>query len=142
MGIFSFNSNTDKIGSVFSVDTATIIVKISDVDMLKKMQVNHLIAVKSSKAGQHLIGIINKITRKATEEEEHGAAGLSPMLFLLTENTIKVNLIGTLLDKHGSLENVFKRTLDTVPEIDAECFPLSGENLTKFMKTISSADKL
>lgn len=140
MGIFSFNSNTDKIGSVFSVDTATIIVKISDVDMLKKMQVNHLIAVKSSKAGQHLIGIINKITRKATEEEEHGDAGLSPMLFLLTENTIKVNLIGTLLDKHGSLENVFKRTLDTVPEIDAECFPLSGENLTKFMKTISSAD--
>lgn len=140
MSIFSFDSSTDKIGSVFSVDTSTIIVKVSDVEILKKMQVNHLIAVKSSKAGQHLIGIVNKITRKALEDDSSGEDNLSPMLFLLTENTIKVNLIGTLLDKHGSVKNVFKRTLDTVPEIDAECFPLNGENLTKFMKTISSVE--
>jgi DNA helicase HerA-like ATPase len=139
MGILSFDSNKDKIGSVFSVDTATIVVKVSDIEILKRMQVNHLIAVKSSKAGQHLIGIINKITRKASEEEGVDEA-LSPVIYLLTENTIKVNLIGTLMDKHGSKENVFKRTLDTVPEIDAECFPMSGENLTQFMKSISSAD--
>lgn len=139
MGIFSFSS-TDKIGSVFSVDTATIIVRVSDIEKLKKMQVNHLIAVQSSKAGQHLIGIINKITRKASEEEAVDEHLMSPVTFLLTENTIKVSLIGTLLDKDGSSDNVFKRTLDTVPEIEADCFPLSGENLTNFMKSISSVD--
>lgn len=138
MSIFSFDSTKDKIGSVFSVDTATIIVKVSELEMLKRMQVNHLIAVKSSKAGQHLIGIINKITRKASDDIPEDEESLSPFTFLMTENTIKVNLIGTLLDKYGSFENVFKRTLDTVPEIDAECFPLNGENLTKFMKSISS----
>jgi hypothetical protein len=139
MGILSFDSGKDKIGTVFSVDTATIIIKVSDIEILKRMQVNHLIAVKSSKAGQHLIGIINKITRKASEEESIGES-LTPIVYLLTENTIKVNLIGTLIDKHGFKENVFKRTLDTVPEIDAECFPLNGENLTQFMKSISSVD--
>ncbi len=139
MGILSFDPGKDKIGSVFSVDTATIIVKVSSIEILKRMQVNHLIAVKSSKAGQHLIGIINKITRKASEEESIDES-LTPVIYLLTENTIKVNLIGTLIDKHGFKENVFKRTLDTVPEIDAECFPLNGENLTQFMKSISSVD--
>lgn len=64
MSIFSFDSTKDKIGSVFSVDTATIIVKVSELEMLKRMQVNHLIAVKSSKAGQHLIGILIKLPEK------------------------------------------------------------------------------
>jgi len=51
-----------------------------------------------------------------------------------------VNLIGTLLNKHGEKENVFRRTLDTVPEIEAKCFPIDGENITKFMQTISTKE--
>ncbi len=43
-----------------------------------------------------------------------------------------------MIDKHGEFENVFKRTLDTVPEIEAPCFPIDGENITKFMQTIST----
>ena len=107
MAIFKFEE-TASIGTVFSVDTSTIIVKVEELEKLRKLQVNHLIAVKSSKAGQHLIGII------------------------------RVNLIGTMIDKHGEFENVFKRTLDTVPEIEAPCFPIDGENITKFMQTIST----
>ena len=53
---------------------------------------------------------------------------------------MKVNLIGTLLHKHGEKENVFKRTLDTVPEIEAKCFPIDGENITRFMQTISTKE--
>ena len=29
-----------------------------------------MVAIKSSKAGQYLIGIINRITRKATDDEQ------------------------------------------------------------------------
>jgi type II secretory pathway predicted ATPase ExeA len=32
---------------------------------------------------------------------------------------------------------VFRRTLETVPEIDALCFPVEGEKLTLFMRAIS-----
>jgi DNA helicase HerA-like ATPase len=49
-------------------------------------------------------------------------------------------LIGTLLNRHGEEENVFKRTLDTVPEIEAKCFPIDGDNITKFMQTISTKE--
>jgi predicted ATPase len=139
MTIFNFEDNAS-IGTVFSVDTATLIVKVEELEKLRKLQVNHLVAIQSSKAGQHLIGIINRITRKASDEELPEGDDLGLNNFLFTENILKVNLIGTLLHKHGEKENVFKRTLDTVPEIEAKCFPIDGENITKFMQTISTKE--
>lgn len=139
MAIFTFEDNSS-IGTVFSVDTATLIIKVDELEKLRKLQVNHLVAIQSSKAGQHLIGIINRITRKASDEEQPVGDDLGLSNFLFTENILKVNLIGTLLNKHGEKENVFKRTLDTVPEIEAKCYPIDGENITKFMQTISSKE--
>lgn len=136
MAIFDFKEG-DVIGTVFSVDTATLIVKVEEIDKLRKLQVNHLVAIKSSKAGQYLIGIINRITRKATDDEQPVAEDLGLNNLLFTENILKVNLIGTFLNKYGEKENVFKRMLDTVPEIEAECFPIDGENITSFMQSIS-----
>jgi Predicted ATPase len=139
MAIFTFEE-ASSIGTVFSVDTATLIIKVDELEKLRKLQVNHLVAIQSSKAGQHLIGIINRITRKASGEEQPTGDDLGLNNFLFTENILKVNLIGTLLNKHGEKENVFKRTLDTVPEIEAKCFPIDGENITKFMQTISTKE--
>lgn len=141
MAIFKFDT-ASAIGTVFSVDTATLVIKVEELEKLRKLQVNHLVAIKSSKAGQHLIGIISRITRKASDDEKPGSESEDLGLggFLFTENILKVNLIGTLLDKHGLKENVFKRTLDTVPEIEALCFPIDGENITKFMQTISTKE--
>lgn len=139
MSIFTFEDNSE-IGTVFSVDTSTIIVRVNEVEKLRKLQVNHLLAVESSKAGQLLIGIINKITRKISDEELSSDDGLN--IALLTENIVKVNLIGTFFDKIGSKNNVFKRTLDSVPEIDANCYQIIGENITNFMKAITSSSEI
>ena len=139
MAIFNFE-DTASIGTVFSVDTATLIIKVEDLNKLRKLQVNHLVAIKSSKAGQHLIGIINRITRKASDEDQKIVDDLNLNNLPFTVNILKVNLIGTLLDKYGDKKNVFKRTLDTVPEIEAACFPIDGDNITKFMQTISTKD--
>lgn len=138
MAIFKFN-DLQSIGPVFSVDTATVLVSVPEIDKLRRLQVNHLVAVKSSKAGQHLIGIINRITRKVTEAESENG-DLDTRELSLTENIIKINLIGTLLDKYGTKTDVFKRNIDTVPEIDALCFQIDGENITQFMRTISTSE--
>lgn len=139
MAIFNFD-DSQAIGTVFSVDTATVIIKVQELEKLRKLHVNQLVAIRSAKAGQHLIGLINRITRKASDEENPVESDLGLSGFLFTENILKVNLIGTLLDKHGLKDNVFKRNLDTVPEIEAQCFPIDGENITKFMTTISSQE--
>ncbi|NLT50473.1 MAG: ATP-binding protein [Ignavibacteria bacterium] len=134
MGIFDFEAGcSEKIGTVESVDTANVIIKIDNEDLLSKIQVNHLVVIQSSKVGKHLIGLVNKIMRNSSIEminEEN-----EPILKV--DNIIKATLIGTHLDKYGTKTNVFKRTLESVPEINSECYSLEGERLTDFMKAIS-----
>ncbi|MEI7825884.1 MAG: ATP-binding protein [Chlorobiaceae bacterium] len=144
MSIFKYN-DTDALGRVKSVDTAIVIVHVADVERLRKLQVNRLAVLQSSRPGQHLIGIIQKITRNAVAAKDTGEVedneddiGLSTEL-----NLVRITLIGTLVDKLGTDSNVFLRTLETVPEIDANCFAVEGEALTNFMRVIAniSSDK-
>jgi hypothetical protein len=137
MPIFDYR-NEESIGSVYSVDTGTVLVSVSNLDALRKLQVNHLIVIRSSRAGQHLIGLINKIMRKALVGVNENEDGEVQDDRTLVENIVRISLIGTLLDAVGTNQNVFRRTLETVPEIDAPCFVLSGERLTGFMRAIST----
>ena len=138
MAIFDYRTE-DAMGTVSSVDTGTVLVSVSDLTALRKLQVNHLVVLRSSRAGQHLIGLINKIMRKAlvgVNDEDDSGDGVRDER-VLVENVVRVTLIGTLLDAVGTDQNVFRRTLETVPEIDAPCFVLAGERLTQFMRAIS-----
>lgn len=132
MTIFDY-STEDAIGTVYSVDTGTVIVNVINLEALRSMQVNHLVVLRSSRAGQHLVGLINKIMRKAlVGVDETGDDDC-----VVVENVVRITLIGTLLDAVGTEQNVFRRTLETVPEIEAPCFALGGERLTQFMRVIS-----
>lgn len=139
MSIFKY-SDTEALGRVKSVDTAIVIVQVADVDRLRKLQVNRLAVLQSSRPGQYLIGIIQKITRNAVEAEEVGAVdGDEPALKPANElNLVRITLIGTMVEKLGTESNVFLRTLETVPEIDANCFAVEGEALTNFMRVIAN----
>lgn len=139
MSIFKYN-DTDALGRVKSVDTAIVIVHVADVERLRKMQVNRLAVLQSSRPGQHLIGIIQKITRNAVEPKEIGEVeGDEGDLKVESElNLVRITLIGTMVDKRGTESNVFLRTLETVPEIDANCFAVEGDALTNFMRVIAN----
>lgn len=137
MSILDYRKD-EAIGTVFSVDTGNVLISVTDLDALRKLQVNHLVVLRSSRAGQHLIGLISKIMRKALVEAGGAQDGEdAPEEQIVIENLIRVTLIGTLLDAVGTQQNVFRRTLETVPEIDAPCFVLHGEKMTEFMKAIS-----
>ena len=139
MSIFKYK-DTDSFGRVKSVDTATVIVDVDDVERLRKLQVNRLVALQSSRPGQHLIGIIQKITRSAIEEKKIGdvESDEEDIKASMEINLVRITLIGTVVDKIGTDSNVFLRTLETVPEIDANCFAVEGETLTHFMKVIAT----
>ena len=136
MSIFNFDDD-EALGSVISVDTAAVTIRVDDLDRLKRLQVNRLVVLQSSKPGQHLIGIVVKITRRPDNQDIE----LVDKEFVPNENNlVKVTLIGTLLDRVSNDQNVFRRTLETVPEIDANCFSLEGERLTQFMQVISDVE--
>lgn len=134
MPIFNFKDE-GALGKVASVDTTNVIVDVENIAHLKRLQVNHLAVLQSSRPGQHLIGLITQVTRKRGIEDiaDDGISEQSSEL-----NLCKIALIGTMLDRDGDRENVFRRTLESVPEIDANCFSLEGDNLTGFMRTLSS----
>lgn len=132
MSIFSYTEE-ELLGTVESVDTSTVIVKVDNDNKLRGLQVNHLISIQSSKIGQHLIGLVSKIIRKSAYSDTD--VDISPEFGF---NIIKVILIGTHYDKDGSRENVFRRSLATIPTINAECHLIQGDRLKRFMQAISS----
>lgn len=121
------------IGKVQYVDTGNVTIKIEKDELVNSVQVNQIVQVTSSKTNEKIIGLVTKILRKSSPldsaEEE---------MTEVSENTIKVNLVGTLKEKDGIKKHVFKRTLNTVPSLEAECFLLQGQELSEFMKAISS----
>ncbi|MBD9544774.1 ATP-binding protein [Ensifer sp. ENS04] len=136
MPIFDYRDD-EALGRIISVDTATVTVRVDDLERLKRVQVNRLAVLQSSRAGQHLVGVVARITRKAPDNAQPVEMDTDP--FNLPENNlVRVSLIGTLIDRDGENENIFRRTLETVPEIDANCFALEGARLTGFMQVISN----
>ncbi len=129
--------DSEALGLVRAVDTATVAVTVENIELLRKLQVNRLVVLQSSKPGQHLVGVVQKITRDAAtasalgETEEHAGDASEE------RNIVRITLIGTFIDRLGSDENIFRRTLETVPEIDSRCFPIEGDRLTQFMRAIS-----
>lgn len=132
MSIFEYTPE-ELLGTVESVDTSTVIVKVENDDKLRGLQVNHLISIQSSKIGQHLIGLVSKIIRKSAYSDP--VADVSPEFGF---NIIKVILIGTHFDRDAGKDNVFRRSLATIPTINAECHLIHGDRLKRFMQAISS----
>ena len=138
MSIFDYQ-DSEALGRIIAVDSAVVVVRVDELERLKRVQVNRLVTLQSSKAGQHLIGVVSRITRKAvdaTSELERDTR--TDVVDLPENNLVRVSLIGTLIDRIGEHRDVFRRTLETVPEIDSNCFALEGERLTQFMQVISN----
>ena len=131
MAIFNLD-NEQPFGAVQSVDTANIVISVTVPELLSKLRVNHLIVVRPPRVGQCLIGLVTKIMRKYGDMEDV-AEGEE----ISSSDIVKVTLIGTLIDRLGIRSNVFKRTLESVPEIDADCYIMKDEMLTSFMSVIS-----
>ena len=121
------------IGKVQYVDTGNVTICIRKDDLVNSVQVNQIVQINSSKTNEKIIGLVTKILRKASPIDS-----VADDVTAILENTIKVNLVGTLREREGTKKHIFKRTLNTVPSLDAECFILQGEELSNFMKAISS----
>ena len=93
----------EEIGEVISVDTGMAIANVISDEILSKLQVNQLLAIKSPHSGRHIIGMIIKIFRKAALEslgmEDDEDMPLSNL------NQIRVVFIGEFIDNDGTKQN-------------------------------------
>lgn len=128
-------TDADKIGRVTAVDTGRLYIDVENHDLLTRLSVGHLVAVRGTTAQEFLIGIVERVTRTTREEvllERESEAGEAPVAEA-KEDTIRAVLVGTYRTREGEKLNVFKRGADTFPQVDRDCFLITAGNLQRFM---------
>lgn len=125
----------DKIGRVASVDTSRVAVDVTNSNLLTRIGIGQLIAIRGTTEREYLIAMTERVTRSMREElpdfeclEEDGA-----LLEAVPNDLIQAVLIGTFRTIEGEKANTFKRGADSFPQIDRDCFVIEGGNLQRFM---------
>ena len=124
-----------KIGTVYNVDTKIIIVNVDSEEVLNDLHINDIVIFKGVNQDQLLIGLITKISKRvirlqeSNEEDEDGYE---------IDNCCSISLVGTYYDKLGATKkNIFKRSINSYPEINGEVFKADDTAIGIIMNTIS-----
>lgn len=129
----------DRLGRVAAVDTSRVLISVEDHQHMTTIAVGNLIAIQGRTAAEFLIGIVERATRSVSEKlllDETTEDGSIP-LGESQEDFIKAVLIGTYRTVDGNSSNTFKRGADCFPQVDRDCFHVSGKNLQQFMNLLS-----
>lgn len=126
----------DLLGSVTHVDTEQIIVEIENDIIMGQICVGNLVAIETGKRHEFLISLIDKVTRKYIDDFDDDAAE-EDELMISSADYVKLSIIGTYHSVLGSSHDIFKRGVDTFPQIESKCYCISGINLQKFMNILS-----
>lgn len=131
--------SSDRIGRIIMVDTGRVFIDVEDHSLLTSVSVGQLMAVQGQTQQEYLVGLIERVTRdigNALLLEEESESGEVPFGTDL-DDKIRAVLIGTYRTVEGERKNVFKRGADSFPQIDRDCFLITGGNLQNLMNLLS-----
>lgn len=140
--LLDFKEN-DILGRVTHVDTEQIIIEIENATIMNKICVGNLVAIETAKQHEKLIALIDKVTRKYIDNYVEEDDEVDEMM-VSSADYIKVSIIGTYHSVYGSAHDLFKRGVETFPQIESKCYGISGQNLQNFMNILGKdidADK-
>ena len=123
MAIFNFD-NSHLLGRVREVDTRRVSIHVKNDEDLAKAQVGQLIAIEyASAVDAWLIAIIDKVIKSVVIQREPENNEVEPYEQSINEeivvNTVKVTLLGTVKWDAIKSKNIFTRSLNRVPCINA-----------------------
>lgn len=126
---------TNKLGIVTSVDTSRVLIAVENAALLPRAAVGSLIAIQGTTAQEFLIGTTERVTRQLREQtaQPDPMSPTSLEVEVVSDDALRVVLLGTYRTIEGTVRNRFKRGADSFPQIDRECFLIEGGNLQRFM---------
>lgn len=133
--ILQFSDN-DLLGSVTHVDTEQIIIEIENSIIMGQICVGNIVAIETGKQHQILIALIDKVTRKYIDDFSDNDTEQNETV-VSSADYIKVNIIGTYHTVIGESHDLFKRGVETFPQIESKCYGVTGQNLQNFMNILS-----
>ncbi|HEX6666270.1 MAG TPA: ATP-binding protein [Solirubrobacterales bacterium] len=123
------------LGRIISVDTSRAVIDVDDHELLTRVSVGNLVAIKGATALEYLIGLVDRVTREPYEEailEEESQEGEVP-IDEGQRDLVRTVLVGTYRTVEGERKNVLKRGADSFPQIDREAYLIEGETLQALM---------
>ena len=132
----------ETVGRVVYVDTNQVIIEVEDSEKTSLLNIGGIVAIQTTRSYEFTIGIIDKVRRKVYDSSQ--IESLKDEYDELYEDlqtssdAIQVSLIGTYKTVYGSQRNVFKRGIETFPQITHHCYSIYGDNLNLFMNIISN----
>lgn len=133
--LLNFNES-DLLGSVTHVDTEHIIIEIENSLIMGQLCVGNLVAIETGKHHEFLISLIDKVTRRYVDDFNDSEEDIDEIM-ISSADFAKVSIIGTYHSVMGNARDVFKRGVDTFPQIESKCYSISGVNLQNFMNVLS-----
>lgn len=126
-------TESDQIGRVAGVDTSRVVIDVTNSEMLTRVGIGQLIAIKGATQAEYLIGMTDRVTRSLRDELPDPEGGEFSALTVSPADHMQAFVIGTYRTVDGDKTNTFKRGADSFPQIDRECFVIEGGNLQRFM---------
>ncbi|KTR83763.1 ATPase [Novosphingobium barchaimii] len=127
-----FDDN-DQIGRVAGVDTSRVAIDVTNSEMLTRVGIGQLVAIKGATQAEFLIAMADRVTRSLREELPEPEGGEIAALSVSPSDHMQAFVIGTYRTVDGDKSNTFKRGADSFPQIDRDCFVIEGGNLQRFM---------
>ena len=125
-----------EIGKVFNVDTGKLLLNVDNEESLNSLRINDLLLFNGSNNDEMLVGMITRINKKLInilEDETEGDMDTG------SENYCIAVLIGTYYDKLGTETSIFKRIVNTYPEINSNVYHADENSIEIIMSSLSSA---
>lgn len=151
--LFDFNVETDYVGKVVYVDTTKLSLDVKPKE-LKLARVGRLVAVKISSAVEEwAIAIVERVIKNPSSEQlknivqpennqdEDSNPVSADSILERVSNIVTIAIVATFKGKKGTEENYFSRSIQEIPDIDAEAYSIESANLEKFMGLLSSKSK-
>jgi hypothetical protein len=146
--IFNFNLDKDLVGKVVYVDTNKLILDAKS-KTLHLAKVGRLVAVKIHAIPEEwVIAIVERVVKNISSvtpltqtsgiEEQPKETSIPS---LTVANMVYITSVATYKTKNGIDEHFFSRSVQNIPDIDAEAFCIENENLERFMSLLSLKSK-
>lgn len=126
-----------EIGKVQNVDTKKVIVNVQREELLNELKINDMAILSGSNADEKLIGIVTKVSKKKIDLDNIELDEEIP--FEYSYNFCSITLVGTFYSKISPTQkNVFKRAVNTYPEINSLVFKANSNALSIIMNSLGS----
>jgi len=123
----------DQIGRVVGVDTSRVAIDVTNSEMLTRVGIGQLIAIKGATQAEFLVAMTERVTRSLREELPDPEGSELALLTVSPSDHMQAFVVGTYRTVDGDKSNTFKRGADSFPQIDRDCFVIEGGNLQRFM---------